>query len=74
MALPKDKPTGIKFNLAINCDNDAFFGDAIEGEVVRILQELRERMMSGDADAGESYNLRDMNGNTVGRAYFEGKR
>lgn len=61
------------FKLNLECDNDAFAGDGCEGEVVRILQELRERMNNGDAATSTVYNLRDINGNTVGTARFTGK-
>jgi len=61
----------MKFVLSMNCNNDAFFGDACENEVVRILQDVRERIMTGDAVSNQDYILFDLNGNTVGKAYFE---
>lgn len=64
----------MKFALLIECDNDAFYGDAIESEVVRILETLRFDMNQGDADKKTRINLRDINGNTVGYAEFTGKR
>lgn len=58
------------FELKMDLGNDAFYGDACENEIVRILQVLRERMMVGDSAAGASYVLIDLNGNSVGSARF----
>lgn len=62
------------FKCEIRMMNDAFYGQGAEMEIIRILEDLRYRIESGGAEANHSYNLRDINGNTVGRAYFEGKR
>jgi len=59
----------MKFKIEIDCGNDAFVGCA-EDECVRILQELRERLCSGDAATQRHIPLFDLNGNKVGEARF----
>jgi hypothetical protein len=60
----------MKFTLEINCDNAAFEGSGRNFEVVRILHKLGKDFARSDSDAMESGNLRDVNGNTVGRFGF----
>jgi hypothetical protein len=61
----------MKFKLEIDMGNDAFH-DCGEIEVCRILRDLTERMTLGEAVAKTTYNLRDVNGNSVGKAEFRG--
>ena len=58
----------MKFKLEIDCDNAAFEDDAA-GEVMRILNDLAERI---PIVIGRTLNLYDVNGNSVGRAWVEG--
>jgi hypothetical protein len=53
-----------KFKLEIKMDNAAF-GDSPELELSRILSELSFDVAE---DQREEYNIRDENGNTVGKA------
>jgi len=64
----------MKFKIEIDCGNDAFHGDGIEAEVVRILETMRYELTNGDADTNRRLFLHDINGNSVGTARFEGKR
>lgn len=60
----------MRFTLTIECDNAAFADDERAMEVARILREVADEC---DAyDIGARIKLRDLNGNTVGRACFEG--
>lgn len=59
----------MKFQITIDMDNDAF-AQSPETEIVRILQDVRERIETGDADSLAKMRLRDMNGNNVGEAKF----
>jgi hypothetical protein len=56
----------LSFQLALDCDNDAFADDPA-AEVARILRHVADRL-----DAGETFDdyqtLLDENGNDVGRA------
>lgn len=71
----------MQFVLSIATDNAAFvgdhpFGDATNMEVARILHELADRVegMGEDAhtrDETDPFVLMDVNGASVGRAYFE---
>lgn len=66
----------MQFNLTIHCDNAAFDPEGEttgEGpEVARILRALADRIEdAADSTPGALLALRDVNGNTVGRAYFE---
>lgn len=63
----------MKLTITIQCDNDAFSsekgGDSEPGtEVARILRELADNYQERDLLPGETANLRDINGNTVGKA------
>jgi hypothetical protein len=53
-----------KFKVEIKTDNAAF-GDNPEIELSRILELLAEEVADG---ACETYSIRDVNGNTVGKA------
>jgi hypothetical protein len=55
-----------KFKVEINTDNAAF-GDNPELELSRILSELSFDVAE---DQREEYNIRDENGNTVGKAIW----
>jgi hypothetical protein len=55
----------MNFTLKINCDNAAF-EENIPGEVARILKELAQQIEDGDNVP--PWNLRDLNGNLVGKA------
>jgi hypothetical protein len=55
-----------KFKLEIKMDNAAF-GDSPELELSRILSELSFDVAE---DQREEYNIRDENGNTVGKAIW----
>jgi hypothetical protein len=55
-----------KFKLEIKMDNAAF-GDSPELELSRILSELS---LDVAEDQREEYNIRDENGNTVGKAIW----
>jgi hypothetical protein len=57
----------MKFELKIECDNDAF-GDWPGIEVARILRDVANRV-DGDAE-GTHGGVRDANGNTVGEWRF----
>jgi hypothetical protein len=50
-------------NLSIDTANAAFEDYGLEVEVARILKAAADRILNGDTD----FNLRDINGNTVGR-------
>lgn len=59
-----------KFTLVIECDNAAFKNDA-SAEVSRILHDIAEDI-DGDMMAETcSNNIRDLNGNTVGRWQYK---
>jgi hypothetical protein len=53
--------TDVEFTLNIDCDNAAF-GDEPENEIIRLLNEVAERLGRGFY----SGKVRDVNGNTVG--------
>lgn len=67
----EDKVT--TFRLEINCENAAFEGDNLDTEIVRILRKLADRIegQTREGLAGETFKLKDINGNTVGEAEFE---
>lgn len=61
----------MKVTIAIDCDNAAFVESA-SSEVARILRDLAEHVVMLDMNApldpyDKSFNLRDINGNKVGR-------
>ena len=58
----------MKFKLEIDCDNAAFEDDAAR-EVRRILLRLCNQAFHQE---GGKLNLLDINGNSVGKAWFEG--
>lgn len=57
------------FTLTIECDNVAFANDPGD-EIGRILQKLAATVEIEGAYPGNSWALRDVNGNTVGTAEF----
>ena len=62
----------MKFIVEIKCDNAAF-EDYLCDEVARILQSVRESLTQGglrEVDNRQK-NLRDFNGNIVGKARWE---
>ena len=59
----------MKFKLEIDCDGAAFEDDAAD-EINRILNSLDERLPR--MAKSQAINLFDINGNSVGRAWFEG--
>lgn len=60
-----------KFVLEFDMGNAAFDPDNMpELEVVRILQDVRSRITSGDAAAGSGMKIHDVNGNSIGRWDF----
>lgn len=66
--------TKFVFNVEIETGNDAFY-DGVEldpmPEITRITRDAVEHLSTrllADLAHGETYNLRDYNGNTVGRA------
>ena len=61
----------MRFTLTIDCDNAAF-GEMLHeraAEIRRILNDVSERLASDEYTI--SGKLRDVNGNTVGRFWFE---
>lgn len=66
----------MKVKIEINCDNAAFhWGNgevrsrnsiATGDELARILQELANKIKNQEISVGDSYSLRDINGNRVG--------
>lgn len=56
--------------LAIECDNDAFAGEA-GPEIARILRELADKFDRGAA-MGDRALLRDINGHLVGQCLVNG--
>jgi hypothetical protein len=67
------------FHLEIDVDNAAFFGEEGYPDLSHIdvmlndigSQILRTNMQPGDVDASDPVQLRDYNGNTVGKFWFE---
>lgn len=60
------------FNITIECENAAF-GDSMDEaciELARIISDISGRLSNCEYQC--TLNLKDSNGNTVGRAYFEG--
>ena len=57
------------FTLTIHTDNDAFLRHRSE-EIGRILERLARDVMDVRLRDGDSFSLRDINGNTVGTAEF----
>jgi hypothetical protein len=55
--------------IEINTENDAFV-ESMEFELCRILLELTEKL-GGGVESGSTFILRDINGNTVGKAIAE---
>lgn len=62
----------MKFTVEIECDNAAFHDCGCEAEVIRILQELIERIDVGESQMKRpaEHRLHDINGNNVGKAGF----
>lgn len=58
------------FVLTIDCDNAAFEDDDLEHELARILSVAANKVLQGHRE----FNLRDVNGNTVGAGRFEEER
>lgn len=58
----------MKFILEIDCVNDIFF-PAPHDEISRILQQTADKFRENDID---EYALKDINGNTVGKAVLLG--
>lgn len=56
--------------ITINCDNDAFDNDPT-WEVARILRDTANKVEGSGTMRG--FNLRDRNGNTVGKVAVTGK-
>lgn len=56
-----------KFILHIDCDNDAFSGPCLKGEVANILRDTANAMLDGK-DFTTVQILHDTNGNSVGLA------
>jgi hypothetical protein len=52
----------VKFTLSINCDGDAFTGEALTNEVARLLQTTAVHLTEGLHSA----DLSDTDGNVVG--------
>ena len=67
----------MKFKLEIECNNEAF-GDEMSKtlwELGRMLYALSKRLRETAEGEGEGEGkLRDSNGNTVGKYWFEGER
>lgn len=59
----------MRFKISIDCDNEAF-GGAPADEVARILRELVTKLDAENVYRGDSWKLRDLNGNKVGKAEF----
>ena len=57
------------FTVTIKTDNAAF-GDHTVNEVARILREVADRIETDGDERRDGLTLRDVNGNTVGRAGF----
>lgn len=57
----------MKFEVKMDCDNEAFQGGS--EEVVRLLREIANRI---SADGAAEGGLRDYNGNSVGSYGFKG--
>ena len=57
----------MKVSITINTDNAAFDGPELEGEVARILRMAANKIIDGE----RSFNLKDINGNTVGKVEFK---
>ncbi len=58
----------MKFHLEIDCNNAAFQNDDPEIEVARILRQHADQLDNGGWTITAA--LRDINGNTVGRAWI----
>jgi len=59
----------MKYQININMENDAFSGGNNTSEVCRILHALADRIgLGGELLEGDTETLRDVNGNTVGKA------
>lgn len=54
------------FQLKIETGNAAFEEDGKSQELARILRNLAERLEGGEMPDNDGWNLRDLNGNTVG--------
>jgi hypothetical protein len=59
----------MRFTLTIDCDGAAFDGQ-VDDEVARILIDVADTLQYNGIRDGESYSLRDLNGNRVGTAAF----
>ena len=59
------------FTLKIETDNDAFAGKTeLTHELGRILEKLAREVMDTRLHDGDSFSIRDINGNTVGEAIY----
>ncbi len=55
------------FTMSFETGNDAFAGGGYRDEIARILNEVRDRVIDDNDSAG---NIRDVNGNTIGKWKF----
>jgi len=62
-----ERESKMKLKLSLRMDNAAFF-EVSGSEVARILRKLAADYEDRDLLPGESSDLRDVNGNTVGQA------
>jgi len=62
----------MKLKIEIEMDNDAFVNYRA-GETARILRVLVDKIMEEGIGDGYEWNLRDHNGNRVGKAQVKGK-
>ena len=54
------------FVLSMNCDNDAYAGDALEESVADNIVQVAEEIARGSTQG----HVRDYNGNIVGKYFF----
>lgn len=59
------------FKLKLKTANAAFEGDNAGPEIARILRDLAASVLAADLSVDAGWKLRDINGNTVGEAYFD---
>ena len=62
--------TSNDFVVSIKCDNAAF-ANAPAPEVARILRRLADTLLENGLKYSYDFTLHDLNGNTVGHAYFD---
>lgn len=63
----------MKAHIEIAMDNAAF-DPSWETELARMLREIAKKLEGGTYALGHRYNLRDVNGNTVGKLVVTGER